>query len=133
MNSREHLVKCFKDERPKFLRVLRAVPPDQLAYRPHPRSTCTGDLVWLLASELGDACEIADHGEVNFVQTPAPKTLEESIAAYERNSSELEKRLSRLDDAHVKTSAPIRQQPYRNDRFIAVTSIKPEVMPAKPR
>ncbi len=86
MNSREHLVKCFKDEKPKFLRVLRAVPPEQLAYRPHPRSTCTGDLVWLLAS-------------VNFVQTPAPKTLEESIAAYERNSSELEKRLARLDDA----------------------------------
>jgi uncharacterized damage-inducible protein DinB len=99
MNSREHLVKCFKDERPKFLRVLRAVPPEQLAYRPHPRSTCTGDLVWLLASELGDACQIADRGEVNFVQTPAPKTLEESIAAYERNSSELEKRLARLDDA----------------------------------
>ena len=99
MNNRDHLVQCFKAEKPKFIRVLRAVPPDQQAYRPHPRSTCAGDLVWLLASELGDACEIADHGEINFVQTPAPATLEESIAAYERNAGELEKRLTRLDDA----------------------------------
>jgi hypothetical protein len=99
MNTREYLVECFKAEKPKFVRVLRAVPSDQLAYRPHPRSTSAGDLVWLLASELGDACELADRGEVNYSPTPAPATLEESIAAYERNVGELEKRVSKLDDA----------------------------------
>ncbi len=99
MNNREHLVECFKSERPKFVRVLRAVPADQSAYRPHPRSTCAGDLVWLLAGELHDACELVDRSEVNFVQTPAPATLDESIAAYERNAGELETRLAKLDDA----------------------------------
>jgi uncharacterized damage-inducible protein DinB len=99
VNNREHLLECFKAERPKFVRVLQAVPADQLGYRPHPRSTCAGDLVWLLASELGDACEIVDRSELNFIQTPAPATLDESITAYERNAAELEKRLSRLDDA----------------------------------
>ncbi len=98
MNTREHLVKCFADERPRFVRVCRAVPPDQLAYRPHPRSTSAGDLVWLLASELGDACELLDRGEVSFVPRPAPKTLDESIAAYERNADELQKRLAKVDD-----------------------------------
>ncbi len=99
MNTREHLIECFKAEKPKFVRVLRAMPPDQLAYRPHPRSTSAGDLVWLLASELGDACAIVDRSELNYVQTPAPTRLEESIAAYERNAGELETRLSGLDDA----------------------------------
>ncbi len=98
MNTREHLVKCFADERPRFVRVCRAVPPDQLSYRPHPRSTSAGDLVWLLASELGDACELLDRGEVSFVPRPAPKTLEESIKAYERNADELEKRLAKAGD-----------------------------------
>jgi hypothetical protein len=98
MNNRDYYVQCFKSELPRFVRVLKAVPPDQLAYRPHPRSTSAGDLVWLLASELHDACEVVDKGEVSFVPTPAPPNLADSVGAYERNAGELEKRLSRLDD-----------------------------------
>ncbi len=99
MNTREYFAECFKAEKPKFVKVLRAVPPDQTAYRPHPRSTSAGDLVWLLAGELHDACDLVDRSEVNFVQKPAPAKLDESIAAYERNAGELERRLSKLDDA----------------------------------
>ncbi len=99
MNTREHLIQVFQSETPKFVRVMRAVPADQMAYRPHARSSCAQDLVWLLASELHDACEIVDKGELDFVLPPPPATLEEAIDAYERNASELEKRLSRLDDA----------------------------------
>ena len=99
MNTREYYAECLKAEKPKFLRVLRAVPPNQTAYRPHPKSTSAGDLVWLLAGELRDACDLVDHLEVNYVPKPAPATLDESIAAYERNAGELEKRLTRLNDA----------------------------------
>jgi uncharacterized damage-inducible protein DinB len=98
MNTRQYFAGCFKAEKPKFVRVLRAVPADQASYRPHPRSTSAGDLVWLLASELRDACELVDRSEVNFVQKPAPATVEESVAAYERNADELGRRLERLDD-----------------------------------
>src|ERR1700758_1362296 len=87
MNSREHLLQTFRQEKPKFLRVIQAVPPDQASYRPHPRSTCAGDIVWLLASELADACAIADNLKVDFVQSPAP-VLSESVAAYEHNAGE---------------------------------------------
>jgi uncharacterized damage-inducible protein DinB len=99
MNTREYYAECFKAERPKFVRVLRAVPQDQAAYRPHPRSTSAAGLVWLLASELHDACTVVDRHEVNYVQTPEPATLGESVAAYERNAGELDKRLAALDDA----------------------------------
>lgn len=97
-NFREYDEECFKAERPKFIRVLKAVPPDQAAYRPHPRSTCAGDLVWLLASELGDACALVDQGQVSYVARPAP-TVAESVAAYERNAEALEKRVAALNDA----------------------------------
>ncbi len=99
MNTREYYAQCFKAEKPKFIRVLRAVPADQTSYRPHARSTSAGDLVWLLASELGDACELVDRSEVNFVQRPAPAKVEESLSAYERNAGELEQKLARLDDS----------------------------------
>ncbi|HKA37255.1 MAG TPA: DinB family protein [Thermoanaerobaculia bacterium] len=98
MNTREHYVECFKAEKPKFLRVLQAVPADKASYRPHEKSASASGLVWLLASELGDACKIIDHGELNFVMPPEP-SVKDSIAIYERNAGELEKRLARIDDA----------------------------------
>ena len=99
MNTREFLIGCFQAERPKFERVLRAVPPDKLGSRPHERSSSAGDIVWLLASELDDACVVIDKGEIDYVLPPAPASLGECIAAYERNASELQHRLARLDDA----------------------------------
>ncbi|HWK12049.1 MAG TPA: DinB family protein [Vicinamibacterales bacterium] len=95
---REYYLECLKAEKPKFVRVLKAVPSDQTAYRPHPRSTCTGDLVWLLASELRDACEIAERGEVAFTPAAAPP-IAEAIDAYERNIDDLIGCVARMDDA----------------------------------
>ena len=92
MNTREYYANAFKAEKPKFVRVLQAVPGDQGAYRPHPKSSSAGDIVWLLASELKDACDLVDNGQVEYVPRPAPG-LADSVAAYERNAAELEKRL----------------------------------------
>lgn len=99
MNTREFFSESLKSEIPRFVRVLKAVPADQASYKPHPRSSSAADLAWLLASELHDACEIVDHGKVDFVQTPAPAKIADSIAAYEKNSSELQKKVAKLDDA----------------------------------
>jgi len=103
-NFREYYRECFDAETPKFVRVMKAVPPDQAAYRPHPRSTSAGDLVWLLASELRDACALIDEGKVDFRAQPAP-TVPEAVAAYERNAADLQKRVKTLDDAKWDTKA----------------------------
>ena len=105
MDTREYFAECFRAERSKFERVLRAVPGDQAGYRPHPRSTCAGDLVWLIASEWSDACELIDKSEVNYVVRPAPARVEDSVAAFEKNAAEIEKRLAKLDDAAWKKKA----------------------------
>ena len=97
-NVREYYIQCFDSEAPTFIRVMKAVPSDKAAYTPHPRSTAAGDLVWLLAAELHDACELIDNGEVNYVQKPAPGVAE-SIAAYEKNAAALKARLAKVDDA----------------------------------
>jgi uncharacterized damage-inducible protein DinB len=94
----EYYKECFQSEKPKFVRVMSAVPADHAGYRPHPRSTSAGDLVWLLASELREACEAIDRGEVSHVPRPAP-TVAESIAAFEKNAAELESRVAKLDTA----------------------------------
>jgi uncharacterized damage-inducible protein DinB len=96
-NVREYYKECFEAEKPKFIRVLKAVPADQASYRPHSRCTSAGDLVWLLASELRDACDLIDRGEVNFAAHPAP-SVAESVATYEKNAENLGKRLTTIDD-----------------------------------
>jgi uncharacterized damage-inducible protein DinB len=98
-NTREYFAECFRAEKPKFVRVLGAVPPDGIGYRPHSKSTAAGDLVWLIASEWRDACELIDRGEVNYVPTPAPTTVGESVTTFERNAGEIERRLNAMDDA----------------------------------
>jgi len=97
-SAREYFKDCFDAEKPKFIRVLKAVPADQPGYRPHPRSTSAGDLVWLLASELNDACELIDHGQVQFVLRPAPG-IAESVAEYEKNAAAFETRVAKMNDA----------------------------------
>jgi hypothetical protein len=97
-NNREYFRECFEAEKPKFVRVLRAIPEGQGDYKPHPRSTSAGDIAWLLASELRDACELLDRGEVNFVLRAAP-SLSECISEYERNAEELQQRLAAVDDS----------------------------------
>lgn len=97
-NVLEYYKQCFDAEKPAFLRVMKAVPPEQAGYRPHPRSTPAGDLVWLLASELRDACDLVDRGEASYIPRPTP-SVPEAIAAYERNAADLHSRLANLDEA----------------------------------
>jgi uncharacterized damage-inducible protein DinB len=87
---------CLETEKAAFLKVMRAVPADQLAYKPHERSTSAGDLLWLLATELHDACDLIDRGEANYIYTAAPGAAE-CIAAYETHLAALQSRLPGID------------------------------------
>ena len=97
-NVREYYAQVFKNEKPTFVKVMKAVPPDQGDYKPHPRSTSATDLLWLLATETHDACTLIDQGEVNYVYKPSPG-VPEAVAAYEKHAAELESRLPNVDDA----------------------------------
>ena len=99
MNTREFFIRCFKDEKPKFVKVFRAVPADGLAYRPHPRSSSAGDLVALLDEELREIQELLEKGASTFAPPASPASLEPLIASYEAHAAAIEKRLPALDDA----------------------------------
>ena len=98
MTNREFYLERRRAELPVFLRVLRAVPADALAYKPHERSPSAGQLVWTLALELKSAAEACEKGETSFPRDPAPD-LAAMIAAFERNYAHLTEVVSRLDDA----------------------------------
>jgi hypothetical protein len=105
MNTREYFVQSVKSEIPRFVRVLKAIPPAEAGYRPHPRSMSAAELVSLLANELGDAVAVLDKGEVEFVVKPAPPNLADSIALYEKNAAAVKRRLAKIKDSAWKKPA----------------------------
>jgi uncharacterized damage-inducible protein DinB len=108
MNTREYFVQTFKGEVPRFVRVLKAVPQSGIGYRPHPKSMSAGEIVWMLAGELKDACEVLDKGEVAFAMHPAPATVAEAVQAYEKNAAAVKRRLAKVTDAAWKKKARFR-------------------------
>jgi uncharacterized damage-inducible protein DinB len=95
---REYYRECWEAERPKFVKVMKAVPTDQPDYRPHPRCTSAGDLLWLLATELHDACDLIERGECTYVPRPGPGVAA-SVDEYEKNAAVLDSKLGSVDDA----------------------------------
>ena len=98
MNVREFYSKRWEMEQPTFLRVLRALPADKLSYKPNERSTSAGDLAWQLAEEQRHLCELIDKGEMHWVTNERPSTLDGIVAAYEKNTDDLRRKLTALDD-----------------------------------
>jgi len=101
MTVREFFVKCWKQEEPKFGKILRALPPARLSYRPHERSASAAELAWQLAEEQRVLNEMLDTGEVHWKmeRTPHPATLDEIIAAWDERTAALRQRIEALDDA----------------------------------
>jgi uncharacterized damage-inducible protein DinB len=83
-------------EYPAFLRVFQALPPDQLSYRPHPRSRTAAEIAWTIACEEADLATLLDTGAVDFRETPPPAALADIIATYERHYAATHDRLRRL-------------------------------------
>jgi len=104
LSNREFFIRRWEQEFPGFLAVIRALPPDQLAYRPHPRSRSAGELAALLVSlEQGciDLCtsrRTSYNTGMRWHPDDLSATPQEMIAAYERHHDRLAEELSRLDD-----------------------------------
>lgn len=104
MNNHEFFVQRWESEQPAFLRVLRAIPDDQLRYRPHEKCTAAGALAWQLAEEQAQLIELLEKGEVHLEQTPHPNKTSDIVAQYEKATNDLRARLKATTE--VKWSSP---------------------------
>jgi uncharacterized damage-inducible protein DinB len=104
LSNREFFIRRWEQEFPSFARVIRALPPDQLAYRPHPKSRSAGELAALLVSlqhgciDLCASERSSFNPEMRWHPADRSATLEEMIAAYELHHNTLAKKLNDLDD-----------------------------------
>ena len=99
MTNLEFCLAKRKGELPAFVRVLKALPPGRLDYRPDPKARTAGELAWLLAAEEGALVTLLDTGTIEWKEQKPPASADEIVAAFERNAAAANERLGRLDEA----------------------------------
>jgi uncharacterized damage-inducible protein DinB len=98
MTSREFYLERRRAEQPAFLRVLRALPPKTITYKPHERSPSAEKLVWTLTSELRTCLDVVIENKTEWRQEPPPP-LREMLELFEQWSNDLIERVAALEDA----------------------------------
>jgi uncharacterized damage-inducible protein DinB len=88
-----------KAERSGFVKVLKAVPQDRRDYRPDPKSRTAAELAWLLAAEENALLALLDKGDVDWKDVPPPATMDEIVAAFERDAQSVDELLASVDEA----------------------------------
>ena len=98
MTPREFYIERRRAEAPVFLNVLKALPADRLAYKPHDRSPSAEQLVWTLTSELGACLDAATQYKAEWRTQPAPP-LNEMLKLFEQRSDKLIEIVFGMDEA----------------------------------
>ena len=80
MRNYEFFATCVEREIPGFLKVLRALPSEQLHYRPHERNKSAGELGLQIADEITALGDLFDTGEINMKPYAAPPATSEELA-----------------------------------------------------
>jgi uncharacterized damage-inducible protein DinB len=98
VTNKEFFLRCWQQEHPTFIKVLKAVPANKLDYRPDPRSRSAAELVWLQVLEKRCWFELLETWQINWKLTPPSSRLDEMIGAYEKAHEELVPHVKKLTD-----------------------------------
>jgi uncharacterized damage-inducible protein DinB len=98
MTLHEFFLERLKAEFPVFLRVLKALPKDQLSYKPHERSPSAEQIVWTITAEQKACLDVVTDHKAEWKYIPPPP-MDEMLEKYEQWSNELIDQVSKVDEA----------------------------------
>jgi uncharacterized damage-inducible protein DinB len=106
-SPKQQFLDAFGREHSTTLKVIRALPSDQGAFQPHPRSQSAKTLIWTFTVEQGLTVN-ALKGTLKMPPTfpPVPETLAEAITSFERAAAETIDIVRRTPDARFHASSP---------------------------
>jgi uncharacterized damage-inducible protein DinB len=95
MTLREFYIERRRAETPVFLRVLKSIPADALAYKPHDRCPSAEQLVWTLTWELKACLNAATEYKAEWIEQ-SPPPLNDMLASSEQWLTDV---VSKMDEA----------------------------------
>ena len=100
MTEKEMFLGMFEREYGITLKVLKAYPAAKADFKPHERSKSGKDLAWVFVIEQQVVVAGALAGAIDFSKmTPAPATMQDVIAAYEKTHPQMVAKLKQTSEA----------------------------------
>lgn len=97
MDEKALFLKFWEREAPATRKVISRIPQGTSDYKPEPKSRTAREIAWLIVMEEKVLAEGLEKGTVEWQDFPAPATVEEILATYDRNHEDITKRLHALD------------------------------------
>lgn len=95
MDEKALFTKFWTNESKTTRNVIARIP-ESSDYRPDPRSRTAMEIAWQIVCEEKMIIEALENGQAEWAPAPAPATMKEVLAAYERQSAELPERWNAL-------------------------------------
>jgi len=95
MDEKALFTKFWTNESKTTRNVIARIP-ESSDYRPDPRSRTAMEIAWQIVCEEKMIIEALENGQAEWAPAPAPPTMKEVLAAYERQSAELPVRWNEL-------------------------------------
>ncbi|HEY7290165.1 MAG TPA: DinB family protein [Vicinamibacterales bacterium] len=89
----------FWEKETKTTRNVIARIPEGSDYRPDPKSRTAREIAWQIACEEKMIIEALENGKAEWKPPPAPATIKEILAIYDKQSSEIVRRWKELPAA----------------------------------
>jgi uncharacterized damage-inducible protein DinB len=99
MSEKEMFLQTWDREFQTTMKVLKAYPANKLDFKPHERSRSARELAWVFVEEE-QFVDMVCKGQIDFsaAQPKAPATMEEILAAFEKNHKEMAGKIKNLSD-----------------------------------
>jgi uncharacterized damage-inducible protein DinB len=96
MDEKALLLSFWEKEAPATRKVLERIPEGS-DYRPDPKSRTAREIAWLIVREEILLIDGLERGKLEWVEVPAPASMKEVLAAYDRNHETLTKRFDAIE------------------------------------
>ncbi len=96
MDEKTLYLKFWEKEASATRKVLARIPQERSDYKPEPRSRNARELAWLIVREEKLLVENLEQGKIEWVEPPAPASVQEILAQYDRDHEAVTKRLREL-------------------------------------
>jgi uncharacterized damage-inducible protein DinB len=106
MDHKTFFLKYWEKEAPATRKVIGRIPQGKSEYRADPKARTARELAWLIVGEEAALAEGMEKGAFEWVEKPTPATMEEIVAAYDRQHDALTRRLRGVDGSRWENMTP---------------------------
>ncbi len=106
MDEKALFLKYWKKEATATRKVIQRIPQERSDYRADPKARTAREIAWLIVREEILLAEGLRKGVFEWVEAPAPATVQEILDTYDRHHDNVTKTMESLDPSQWERSMP---------------------------